>query len=87
MTVFLSGAFFDMPSPKLFELGRLGDPGHLLVGVFDLLPGRHALAALRRLFSDAGRGTLAPSLAMAALAAAIFVAAVFFFHRRVMRLG
>jgi len=85
--VFLSGSFFAMPSPTLVAIGRIGQAGHVDIGLWDLLPATHALRALQRAMLDSGAGMLTPILAMCALSLACFAAAVAFFRRRTFKLA
>ena len=71
------------PIPK-FTLFTIGEQA---IGVFDILPTTHAVAALSEIFTfGAGAGEVAFELAaLALLSVAYFSVGVWLFQRRVMR--
>lgn len=82
LQVFLSGAFFAMPSPQLFIIGSTS------FRLFDFIPASHIMIVFQQVLSSgAGLERIAERLIIAAaLSAAIFVIAVLLFNRTQRRL-
>jgi hypothetical protein len=70
LQIFLSGAFFSMPSPSWLELWGMD------IGPLDLLPGTHAVMALGQiLIGGAGVGDILPRLGLLAALSALYASA------------
>jgi hypothetical protein len=78
LQVFLSGAWFVIPSEPILTIAGRG------LGLLDLLPATHAMLALKQiLISGAGPGEVAFRTAAVALLAALYlIIGVFLFRRK-----